>query len=81
MKKILKSVIAIGSLMFVATSCSSNKSVQTVDNSTVKQVDVTRYMGQWYEIARYDHSFEEGMTHVKANYRFLMERLKLLILV
>jgi lipocalin len=71
MKKILKNVIAIGLLMFVTSSCSSNKSVKTVDNSTVKQVDVTRYMGQWYEIARYDHSFEEGLTHVKANYRLL----------
>ena len=71
MKKILKSAIVIGLLMFVASSCSSNKSVKAVDNSTVQQLDVTRYMGQWYEIARYDHSFEEGMTHVKANYRLL----------
>ena len=39
-----------------------------VDASTVKQLDVQRYMGKWYEIARYDHRFERGMTHVTADY-------------
>jgi apolipoprotein D and lipocalin family protein len=27
-----------------------------------------RYLGKWYEIARLDHSFERGMTHVTAEY-------------
>lgn len=71
MKKISKGAFAVGLLSLALSSCSSNKAVRTVDNSTVKQVDVTRYMGQWYEIARYEHSFEKGMTHVKANYRLL----------
>lgn len=30
--------------------------------------DVRRFMGKWYEIARYDHRFEKGMTHVTATY-------------
>ena len=30
--------------------------------------DVDRYMGQWYEIARLDHSFERGLTNVTATY-------------
>lgn len=71
MRKISKGAFAVGLLSLALSSCSSNKAVRTVDNSTVKQVDVTRYMGQWYEIARYEHSFEKGMTHVKANYRLL----------
>ena len=25
-------------------------------------------MGKWYEIARYEHTFEKGMTHVTAEY-------------
>jgi lipocalin len=25
-------------------------------------------MGKWYEIARYEHRFEKGMTHVTAEY-------------
>jgi len=28
-----------------------------------------RYLGTWYEIARLDHSFERGMTHVTAQYQ------------
>ncbi len=28
-----------------------------------------RYLGTWYEIARLDHRFERGLTHVQANYR------------
>lgn len=37
----------------------------------VKPVDhfkLEKYLGQWYEIARLDHSFERGLTHVTANY-------------
>lgn len=40
----------------------------TVDNSTVKQLDLEKFMGRWYEIARYDHRFERGMSHVTATY-------------
>ena len=39
-----------------------------IDNSTVTHLDIHRYMGKWYEIARYDHSFEKGMTHVYTEY-------------
>ena len=27
-----------------------------------------RYLGTWYEIARLDHSFERGLTNVRAEY-------------
>ena len=30
--------------------------------------DLNRYLGQWYEIARLDHSFERGLTKVTAHY-------------
>jgi apolipoprotein D and lipocalin family protein len=30
--------------------------------------ELDRYLGTWYEIARFDHSFERGMTNVTANY-------------
>jgi apolipoprotein D and lipocalin family protein len=39
------------------------------DNVTViKNFDVNRYLGTWYEIARFDHSFEKGLEKVTANY-------------
>lgn len=38
------------------------------DNSTVSEFDLSRYLGTWYEIARYDHSFERGMDNAMAQY-------------
>ena len=34
----------------------------------VKHFDASRYLGKWYEIARLDHSFERGLSHVTAEY-------------
>lgn len=39
-----------------------------VDNSTVKSVDLNRYLGSWYEIARFDHAFEREMDYAMAKY-------------
>lgn len=39
-----------------------------VDNSTVKTLDLNRYMGRWYEIARFDHRFERDMQQVTTIY-------------
>ncbi len=30
--------------------------------------DAEKYLGEWYEIARFDFKFEKNMSHVKANY-------------
>jgi lipocalin len=54
--------------------CSSSNSTVTVndstsvDNSTIEQLNITSFMGKWYEIARYENRFERGMTHVSATY-------------
>lgn len=34
----------------------------------VEGFDFKRYLGQWHEIARLDHSFERGLTEVSATY-------------
>lgn len=39
-----------------------------INNSTVKNLDIKRYLGTWYEIARFDHKFERGLVGVTANY-------------
>ena len=38
------------------------------DNSTVDEFDLSRYLGEWYEVARYNHSFERGMDNTMAEY-------------
>lgn len=35
---------------------------------TVEAVDIDRYLGRWFEIARYDHGFERGCEGVTADY-------------
>lgn len=62
------SVFLIGT---IGISCQTNKNNKTMNTTTVSNLDVNRFMGSWYEIARYEHSFEKGMTHVKANYSLL----------
>lgn len=54
------------SSMVGLTGCRSTR--QSVDLTPVTNVDLPRYLGQWYEIARFDHWFERGMTHTKASY-------------
>ncbi|MDC0000325.1 lipocalin family protein [Porticoccaceae bacterium] len=34
----------------------------------VKDFDLDRYLGKWYEVARLDHSFERGLNGVTAEY-------------
>ncbi|RBQ32104.1 hypothetical protein CRU92_04860 [Arcobacter sp. FW59] len=50
------------SIFFV--SCSAKQS----DLKTVNSVDLQRYIGSWYEIARYEHYFQKDCKNVKANY-------------
>lgn len=67
-------VLLLLSVFFIGTvgiSCQTNKNNKTMNTTTVSNLDVNRFMGSWYEIARYEHSFEKGMTHVKANYSLL----------
>lgn len=38
------------------------------DRTCVSPFDLNRYLGTWYEIARYDVRFERGLNHVEATY-------------
>jgi apolipoprotein D and lipocalin family protein len=38
---------------------------------TVEYVDVVRYMGTWFEIAKFPQRFEKGLVGVTANYTLL----------
>lgn len=53
-------------LMFLSGCTGVPAGVTTVDG-----FDLERYLGRWYEIARLDHRFERGMSHVTANYSLL----------
>ena len=57
-------MILVSSLV-LAAGCAS---VSKVDNAPVATLDLNRYLGEWYEIARFDHSFERGVERTKAKY-------------
>jgi len=61
----MKTGLAVIALLFVMTGCTGvPKGIEPVTG-----FDQQRYLGTWYEIARLDHSFEEGLSQVTAEYR------------
>ena len=68
MKKLLS--ILSASICSVCLLCSCEKPNE-INTSVVPNLDLERYMGTWYEIGRYDISFEKGLVGVTANYKLL----------
>jgi apolipoprotein D and lipocalin family protein len=48
--------------------CSIPKELSTESIPVVKNFDLNRYLGTWYEVARLPHSFENGLDSVTATY-------------
>jgi lipocalin len=55
-------------LPFVIMNCKTDEQMVKIDTATVKNVDINRYAGKWYEIARFPHSFEKDLVGVTATY-------------
>ncbi len=53
--------------------CSSVPRKTSPELQVVSHVDLERYLGKWYEIARYPHSFEEGCFGTTAFYEQMEE--------
>lgn len=54
---------ALASLVGCATTIPEADRLTTVD-----ALDLDRYLGSWYEIARYQHGFEKNLVGAKADY-------------
>ena len=55
------SLISLVFLLF--TACESATKIPPIES-----LDINKYSGVWYEIARYDHYFERGLDNVTATY-------------
>lgn len=64
----MKKILFLLCVLFGMSSCSSKENERSIDNRTVSELNISRFMGKWYEIARYEHRFEKDMTHVSATY-------------
>ncbi|OOV86644.1 lipocalin family protein [Oceanospirillum linum] len=58
----LKTCLLLGALALAACTGIPDK-VTPVSGFKLKP-----YLGEWYEIARLDHSFERGLSHISAHY-------------
>ncbi|MFR9503795.1 MAG: lipocalin family protein [Rikenellaceae bacterium] len=54
------------STFFISLFCSC--AAQGINNSTVEEFNLSRFLGEWYEIARFDSRFERNLVSVTANY-------------
>lgn len=59
----MRKVVFILSLLLLSGCVGKPNKVQPVQN-----FELDRYLGQWYEVARLDHSFERGLSNVSAEY-------------
>jgi apolipoprotein D and lipocalin family protein len=59
----VKSTLYILYLLFLLSCSGGEKPLDVVNN-----LDVEKYMGTWYEIARLPNSFEDGLSHITATY-------------
>lgn len=63
--KILPVVTAVAAA-FLVVACSTPTPPRGV--TVVENFNSTRYLGKWYEIARFGHRFERGLEQVTATY-------------
>ena len=62
-KLLLSTVIAISFAALLSSCASIPKNASPVQN-----FDIDKYLGSWYEIARFDFRFEKDMNNVMAQY-------------
>ena len=66
--KLFMTIVLLLLIMLLA-ACVYNAGRNSIDRTTVTTFNLNAFMGRWYEIARFDHSFEHGMRNVTADYR------------
>jgi apolipoprotein D and lipocalin family protein len=57
-------ISALTVLLLILTACTGKPDGVVA----VKDFELDRYLGKWYEIARLDHSFERGLSNITAEY-------------
>jgi apolipoprotein D and lipocalin family protein len=60
----IKNILAIVTVLIFVGCADKNPYLPTVE-----KVDLQKYTGRWYEIARFEHYFEKGCKNVTATYK------------
>jgi len=57
-----------GAILLLSLSCASDPGAGMAPPDVVPQVDLSRYLGTWYEIASFPQRFQRGCADTKAVY-------------
>ncbi len=64
-------VILLSCFLIFATGCGDMNKPAKTPLKTVSHVDLSRYLGKWYEIARYPNRFQKDCRGSRATYSLL----------
>jgi lipocalin len=67
----MSKVLALSAIALLLGSCNNPTQTHPIEKSTITNLDLNKYMGTWYEIARYPHRFEKDLEAVTATYELL----------
>lgn len=62
-----KLIIPLCLIILYTASCMQ----PTINKETVRNIDIKRFMGKWFEIARFDHHFEHNLVGSTIEYELL----------
>ncbi len=54
--------------VLLCLNCKTQNNQAMINKTTINELDLNRYLGTWYEIARFPHSFEKDLVGVTATY-------------
>ena len=60
----MKRFFFISIILCLLVGCDTS---QQINNETVDSLDITKYLGEWHEIARFDNWFERARTTLTAS--------------
>jgi apolipoprotein D and lipocalin family protein len=66
-------IIFRSTILFFVLAIFLNLQTGMAQRSYINNLDLSRYLGTWYEIARFPHSFEKGLVGVTATYSLLAD--------
>ena len=64
MKKVVKLIM----MLFLGAICQFTNAATSKDVRVIKPFELKKYLGKWYEIARFDIFFERNLVNVTATY-------------
>ena len=63
---LMNAIVALTAFSFLFAPCEA--APPKLDNTVIPHFELEKFLGKWYEIARFDHKFERDLHYVTAEY-------------